>query len=616
LDESSYPLIGETLDRYRVVQAIGEGAMGCVYRAKHTVLPREYAIKVLFRDMATNVTLVERFRREAQSVSTIAHPNIVSVLDFVTTQNGVTFIVMELVEGRTLDQAISAEAPFTLARTALIARQIAAGLGEAHRMGFVHRDVKPSNIMLTGAPGADVVKILDFGVVGIAQAPLETRLTAVGHIIGTPTYMAPEQVSDPAVGPGADLYALGVIMFEMLAGEPPFQGPGRTEVFVKHISEPPPALPPSDGLELVVAWLLEKRPEQRPRSAEDVVRSIDGLGLAKRADAPAHDHGAAQEPITDNTMPRELVQRALNDTDPNAADVPDADVTQPHSGIRSSDEMFPTLMVAPTSAAAWGPSWNADGVFEPLTQDPQVMVHAREEPTPAEGGVLDEPELPRVSSKSRLYRADDGPTQVDYSDPGLAAAEAREVTFPNDRTVPTAIPSEGEPVAERTMLSPSPVVFPDPSDANELPEDRTIPPPPKQASADLTVYAPPPKRTEVSLAFDAMATQRTPSLNGVPFEAPPRASAQPEDPAPLTQMGTSRGERTSSGAGDTLIKNAPPKEVLLDRSSQDTAPPMRPVTEADIPVRGAGLFAIDIRIAIFAALLAFFVVLLVIALIS
>src|SRR5262249_28929388 len=179
------------------------------------------------------------------------HPNIVTVADFVTTSNGMTFIVMELVAGRTLDVAIGREAPFQVVRAARIGRQIAAGLGEAHRMGFVHRDVKPSNIMLTETSGQELVKILDFGVVGLGAMPMSTRLTAIGHIIGTPTYMAPEQVHDPGVGPAADLYALGVILFEMLAGEPPFTGPGRTEVFIKHISELPPPLPPSDGLELL-----------------------------------------------------------------------------------------------------------------------------------------------------------------------------------------------------------------------------------------------------------------------------------------------------------------------------------------------------------------------------
>jgi serine/threonine protein kinase len=425
-EEHTYPLIGETLDRYRFAEPIGEGAMGCVYRATHNVLPREYAIKVLFKDLASNQTLIERFRREAQAMSTISHPNIVNVADFVTAPNGMTFIVMELVPGRTLDLVIAREAPFAPIRAARIARQIAAGLGEAHRMGFVHRDVKPSNIMLTDAVGGqELVKILDFGVVGLGAMPMSSRLTAIGHIIGTPTYMAPEQVHDPAVGPAADLYALGVILFEMLAGEPPFTGPGRTEVFIKHISELPPPLPASDGLELLAAWLLEKHPERRPKSAEDVIHAIDRLGIVPehKIESPrkaqpvfeAHnsrplildpelamslDEGDTFEPDTDSAIPKDQINRALEeetgrpdhrrpeprDTDPERA-VNKPSSTGETEGVEpvvyedktpkkrrpgSSDEMFPSLAPISSGANDWT-SWNPDGIFEPMALHDQPM---------------------------------------------------------------------------------------------------------------------------------------------------------------------------------------------------------------------------------------------------
>lgn len=425
-DEHTYPLIGETLDRYRIVAPIGEGAMGVVYRATHLVLPRDYAIKVLFKDLSMNQTLIERFRREAQAVSTIAHPNIVSVADFVTLDDGLTFIVMELLSGRTLDRAIAAEAPFSPLRVARISAQIAAGLGEAHRMGFVHRDVKPSNVMLTEAQGKELVKVLDFGVVGLGQAPIGTRLTAIGHIIGTPTYMAPEQVHDPSVGPAADLYALGVLMFEMLAGEPPFQGPDRATVFVKHISEQPPALPKSEGLELLVAWLLEKRPERRPKNADEVINAIDRLGIVpdgevlivppKRSESrlaaiaaadlrsgrpviarsgrdPSIFENDTYEVDTDSAIPREAIRRALGSDDP----TPDrlrptrsqakrivtrrpetgseptfrasrAILEKPRRAPAEPEELFPALMPA-HNGADWS-SWNPDGFYEPVHPDP------------------------------------------------------------------------------------------------------------------------------------------------------------------------------------------------------------------------------------------------------
>jgi serine/threonine protein kinase len=281
VEQDEDPLVGSTIDRYRVTQRIAQGAMGCVYRATHAVLKYDYAIKVLFGDIGCNKTFVERLRREAEAVSMIRHPYVVSVVDFGSTREGLTFLVMEYVQGRPLDWVIKAEAPFAPERAARVARQIASGLSEAHRLGFVHRDVKPANIMLTeDLPGIESVKILDFGVVGLNQDPAETRLTGSGHLIGTPAYMAPEQGHDASVNALADLYSLGVILFEMLAGRPPFLGESSTEILVKHITDPVPMLPPSRGLEHLAYRLLEKKPSMRPQSADEIVRTIDGLALA------------------------------------------------------------------------------------------------------------------------------------------------------------------------------------------------------------------------------------------------------------------------------------------------------------------------------------------------
>lgn len=413
-EEKNYPLVGETLDRYRIVAPIGEGAMGCVYRATHTVLPREYAIKVLFRDFAGNATQIERFRREAQAASTMSHVNIVSVADFVSLQNGLTFIVMELVAGRTLERAISAEAPFTPKRTANIAKQLAAGLGEAHRMGFVHRDVKPSNIMLTPSPKGELVKILDFGVVGMGAAPIASRLTGIGHIIGTPTYMAPEQVHDPGVGPQADLYALGVIMFEMLAGEPPFTGVDRTEVFIKHISEPPPQLPPSDGLERLIPWLLEKQPDKRPKRADDVIRALERM-VPTEYQAPSNDitlrpaskkTDLSERPAvrprpmdpeldTDSAIPGDIVRKELADTDPERV----------AKKSPSQEDLFPALGPAHHSSNEWA-SWDPDGSYaslKPLENNDTV-------PVPLEGAAKTAPvALPEVSPRTEVVRVRDRP---------------------------------------------------------------------------------------------------------------------------------------------------------------------------------------------------------------
>lgn len=278
VEQEEDPLVGAQIDHYRIQESIGRGAMGCVYAAKHAILQNECAIKVLYGNFAFNRRLTERFRREAQAAGKMDHPNIVSVLDFGRTQNGLTYLVMEMVRGSTLEEVIEKDGPFSPIRAARIARQVAAALEEAHARGFVHRDLKPANIMLTTSGPYEMAKLLDFGVVGLIQAAATAKLTAVGHIVGTPSYMAPEQARESRVTPAADLYALGIIIYEMLSGRAPFDG-GVTEVLLKQIAERPPPLAPSRGLERLVYWLLEKKPDQRPSSATQVIEEIDKLNL-------------------------------------------------------------------------------------------------------------------------------------------------------------------------------------------------------------------------------------------------------------------------------------------------------------------------------------------------
>lgn len=207
------------------------------------------------------------------------HPHVVSVEDFGTSPTGETFLVMEFVQGQTLEHIIASQGPLPAPRAGLFAKQIALGLANAHAGGFVHRDIKPANIMISRQGTDETVKVLDFGAVSLRSLPRNERLTSVGHIIGTPTYMAPEQSQDPNVGPTADLYALGAVLFEMLTQSPPFTGAGRAQVLVKHITEEAPAAPPSQGLERLVAQLLRKLPSERPQTGEAVAAFIDSLDL-------------------------------------------------------------------------------------------------------------------------------------------------------------------------------------------------------------------------------------------------------------------------------------------------------------------------------------------------
>ena len=263
--------------------------MGSVYRAKHAVLDRPCAIKVLYGEYAHDENLRKRFEREAKAVSRIRHANVVAVSDFGSSDT-ITFLVMDYVEGRALDRIIEEEAPLTPSRVVRIVRQIAAGLQEAHGQGFVHRDMKPPNVMVSGPRGREEVHILDFGLVSLLYRRIDAeRLTIEGQLVGTPMYMSPEQTLDAAVGPRADLYSLGVMMYEMLSGRPPFVHEGRIALMFSHVHQPPPPLLSCGGLEKVVMKLLEKKPEDRYQSAKDLIESLEDFEVGEETVPPQFD---------------------------------------------------------------------------------------------------------------------------------------------------------------------------------------------------------------------------------------------------------------------------------------------------------------------------------------
>ncbi len=276
------PLVGSSFDRYRVTERLGGGGMAVVYRARHDVIEREVAIKILFGELAADKEFAERFRREANAASRIKHPNVVEIFDFGETREGMSFLVMELLKGETLNEAIQWTGPFRPRRAAGVLRQLASGLQAAHDMGYIHRDLKPGNVMLgSGPPGGPVelAKILDFGLVLVASDEA-TRLTRTGQTLGTPHYMAPEQFAGGEATVRSDLYSLGAVLHEMLAGHAPFRG-SLGEVLVQQQSAQPPPLPKSGGLEKLAARLLEKQAKKRPASATEVIELIDGLGLGE-----------------------------------------------------------------------------------------------------------------------------------------------------------------------------------------------------------------------------------------------------------------------------------------------------------------------------------------------
>jgi serine/threonine-protein kinase len=295
------PRIGTTIaGRYVIEEALGIGGMATVYRAHHKLVDRPCAIKVLSLQLAQDATARERFRREAQHAQRIAHPNIIEIFDQGETDDGAPFLVMELLEGEPLAMVI-ARGRVPLRRALPIWTQMARALARAHDFEVIHRDLKPENVFILEG---DRVKLLDFGIARCAQ---DARLTNLGEIFGTPQYMAPERVTSMDAGPAADLYALGVIMFEMVTQELPFDAPDPATWLMKHAKEEPPRLRDRtpdvpDTLDALVAALLAKNPAERPVDAHRVLADLGEIAvdlsipLPPEPEVPPPPEGVASPP--------------------------------------------------------------------------------------------------------------------------------------------------------------------------------------------------------------------------------------------------------------------------------------------------------------------------------
>jgi serine/threonine protein kinase len=297
------PLLRRVFEgKYRVDERLGGGGMGTVYRATHLLIDRPVAIKVLSQRFVGDSTAKQRFRREARAAGKMHHPNAVSVTDFGATADGYLYIVMELLEGRTLRDLLAREAPLDVARVVSIMLQTCAAVSAAHDVGLIHRDLKPANIFIEQRSNTPaIVKVLDFGVAKFAveeQGDDDYQtLTQVGAIIGTPRYMSPEQCSGSGgVTPASDVYSLGIILYEMLSGVVPFNAETPLAIALRHVSEPPrplreivPDVP--EKLEAIAHQALAKRPGDRFADANELRRAIlsagQELGLENAANAAA-----------------------------------------------------------------------------------------------------------------------------------------------------------------------------------------------------------------------------------------------------------------------------------------------------------------------------------------
>ncbi len=296
-DVPALPLVVE--GKYRLEQLIAHGGMGSVYRATHLTLERAVAIKILRAEFLADAVTRERFNREARAAARLKHPNIVAVYDSGHLPNGSAYLVMELIEGRSLREEMRAHASrlgqMRPERAAAILAQVCAGIEAAHKQGIIHRDLKPDNVMLeTSVDGLERVLVLDFGIAKLAEQSWQ-GLTDENTVIGTPNYISPEQCTGQAVDARSDVYSLGVILYEMLAGHAPFDGKNTSIVLLKHLQEPPAPLrrfctdlPPQ--LEAVVMRALAKNPQQRFASAAQFAAQLLAAAVTEREAAVSSEN--------------------------------------------------------------------------------------------------------------------------------------------------------------------------------------------------------------------------------------------------------------------------------------------------------------------------------------
>ena len=406
----------ETVGSYQITGTIGQGGMGQVYLARHTLLGRPAAVKMLLPVFSQDPEQVARFFNEARAATAVRHAGIVEIYDFGFHTDGCAYIAMEFLEGESLASRLArGRAPVTSALA--VARQIANVLASAHAKGIVHRDLKPDNVFLvpdSELPSGERVKVLDFGIAKLTADVGQAHMTRTGSIMGTPSYMAPEQCRGVPVDQRADLYSLGCILFEMITGRTPFVGEGVGDVLAAHIHLPAPdvatfAPDVAPAIRVLIQRLLEKDPAARVQRAEEIVAAIDavpelgllvrsGISLPSPAARPTSNvttlGGAASAVARSESPPARKTWIAAT-VGAAAVTIVAVVVLMTNGSSEKSDSTSPASISAPSPVPAPTPQPEA------VTPAPTVAPTAPELPTPAQAPSIDEATSVSVSIDSK-----------------------------------------------------------------------------------------------------------------------------------------------------------------------------------------------------------------------
>lgn len=426
VDEAADALTGTILaGRFEVVELLARGGMGKVYRAVQMPLGRPVALKVL--DIkgggASRADFRGRFFLEAATAAKLSHPNTVTIFDYGMSGDSIYFIAMELVEGITLAETVKRKGPVDPARVAHIGVQICGSLSEAHAMGVVHRDMKPSNVLLTHrGHDPDFAKVVDFGLVKVLGDETDNDFTQTGMMMGTPKYMSPEQISGKEVTPLSDMYSLGAVLFFALTGKPPFDAASKFDILTAHVNTDPPYMRElfpecqvSEALEGVVRRLMSKVPEDRYRSMHEVSRALRACEQELRGTVKKFDRRA--RPRAPTGSPEALAEAIQSGDTSSLSSSPSVTPTTglvpipSSSAMRSMAPPMPSLPAAPIVPTSFAPPAASPAsvkpaapASEPPKATPSVISAPASQPAPASTRPATPVVIPMVQNQINTLR--------------------------------------------------------------------------------------------------------------------------------------------------------------------------------------------------------------------